>query len=73
MMCNQFKEVSVSLRTMVLAHKILPHDQLQDFLQKFNNAKATLINIEKKQENVFKEFETELDLLGVVGVEDSLD
>lgn len=28
MMCNQFKEVSVSLRTMVLAHKILPHDQL---------------------------------------------
>ena len=58
------------LRTIVLGYKMLTEKEREDFLQKIQNAKNFPVNIEGRIEMVFAEYEKDLNLLGVVGIED---
>ncbi len=60
------------LRTLVIAQKVLTEDQVNDFLHLYQDAAQQLRNREKSIQAVLHEFETDLEFLGVTGVEDKL-
>ena len=60
------------LRTLVIAQKVLTEDQVNHFLNQYQEASQRLRNREKAIQSVLHEFENDLELLGVTGVEDKL-
>lgn len=60
------------LRTLVIAQKVLTEDQVNQFLNQYQEASQRLRNREKAIQSVLHEFENDLELLGVTGVEDKL-
>ena len=60
------------LRTLVIAQKLLSAQEYQDFDQKYQNAKNSLVDRENKEKNVILELEKDLEFLGISGVEDKL-
>jgi hypothetical protein len=61
------------LRTTIMASKIMSKTDLDDFMAKYINAKSSLVNIESKINSVFAEYETDCELVGIVGLAPSVD
>lgn len=60
------------LRTMVIARKRLSEDSYREFAEKYHTAKISLHDRAEAISKVVAELETELELLGLTGVEDRL-
>ena len=60
------------LRTLVFAYKSLDETELQSFLIDFHNASNSIVNRSENILNSFSQISTNMELLGVTGVEDRL-
>jgi magnesium-transporting ATPase (P-type) len=60
------------LQVIALLYRELDTAQLKDFTTKYENAKAGLVGVEEKMEAVIKEFSTDLEYLGTVGIMDKV-
>ena len=60
------------LRTLVFAQKLLTEEELEKFLSKLKRAEQKLKNREQHILRVQTQLETDMDYLGVTGVEDKL-
>lgn len=60
------------LRTLVFAKKTMSEKEYDEFQRKYNEAKASINDRSQKVEAVRREFESNMELLGVTGVEDKL-
>ncbi|KAJ6239211.1 putative phospholipid-transporting atpase [Anaeramoeba flamelloides] len=63
---------SEGLRTLLFGYRYLEESEFSDWLQRYNEAKASLINREENINKVCEEIEKELILLGATGIEDKL-
>ena len=61
------------LRTLVIAQKQLDEREFQEWQEKYKVAKADLNNRERAMNRCVEELETDMELLGVTGVEGILD
>lgn len=60
------------LRTLVVARKILTHEQYTDFEMRYTQAKLNMTNRQQRMNEVLATLEKDLELLCVTGVEDRL-
>lgn len=60
------------LRTLVMAQKILSDNQVEQFLVQYKEASSKIRNREKAIQAVLSDLESDLEFLGVTGVEDKL-
>jgi magnesium-transporting ATPase (P-type) len=61
------------LRTLVIAQKQLNEREFQEWQERYKVAKADLNNRERAMNRCVEELETDMELLGVTGVEGILD
>ena len=60
------------LRTLVLAKRELTDEQVRDFEKKWNTAKNAMSDRSKRLDEVAKEFEVDMELVGVTAIEDKI-
>lgn len=60
------------LRTLVVARKVLSHDQYNDFESRYTQAKLNLTNRQARMSEVIATLEKDMELLCLTGVEDRL-
>lgn len=60
------------LRTLVISQKYLSEDELRNFKNQYEEAKNSMEGREEKVSRVLEQYESEMELLGITGVEDML-
>ena len=60
------------MRTLVLTQKYLTEETYNNWKKEFDEANALMINRDKTVEKVIESLETDMELLGITGVEDKL-
>lgn len=60
------------LRTLVIAQKQLDEKEFEGWQENYRQAKADMNNREKAMNRCLEELETDMELLGITGVEDKL-
>ncbi|OMJ75568.1 hypothetical protein SteCoe_25265 [Stentor coeruleus] len=63
---------SEGLRVLIIARKELTKDQLTDYKKKYEKAKNAMSDRDKRLEEVAEEFETNLQVVGITGIEDKI-
>lgn len=60
------------LRTLVICQKVITKEEFEEWHKEYNEAQASLQNRDANVQEVIEQIETEMELLGVTGVEDKL-
>ena len=63
---------TVGLRTLVMGKRVLTNEELEDYCDKYESAKAALVNREERLEALADELERNMELLGCSGLEDKI-
>lgn len=69
----QMKEFSMQgLRTLVIAKRVLTNEEYQDYEKKYSNARNAMSERERCLDDLASEFERNLELIGITGIEDRI-
>jgi len=60
------------LRTLVISQKMITPEQFEEWNKRYEAAKADLNDRDRKMQRAVEELESDMELLGVTGVEDKL-
>ena len=63
---------SMGLRTLVMAHKTITPEELEEFDQRLEEANQSFVNRNKYVREVYQDMERDMEMLGATGIEDKL-